>query len=693
MPEIVPQPLREELRIRKQTLHGEVCYVVKEPEAQAYFRFDEGQYGMLASFDGKTALARLVDVFNARSEEYEYDLDSARSLHTAARANKLLKRTRDEEQAALRERLRETRKQKFMQRQGSLLFMRFHVYDPDALFDRLAGPLAFFWRPAFVRLCMLFMLSALALTVIEGQRFAHDFLAVSAYVFGSLAGFLTAWPLILVVIALHEFAHGLTCKHFGGEVHDMGLLLMVLINPCMYCNINDAWLFENKRHKIFTVMAGIYFELLLGSVAVYVWYFTEVNTLAGMLAFVVITVCISATVLFNLNPLMKLDGYYLLADWLEMPNLRQNSLAWLSYSLKRVIFRLKEEPPLYPTPRESRLFLVYGALMVAYLGTVFGKIGQMGYGALSHALGVAGVLLFAFIACKLLGKMLGSWPATLGRACGALFWKGRRRRATQFGLLALFVALFVATPRMRVSAPCTVDSDVLVVHAPEAGFVAEAAFGPDRRLSGAPGSTLLALSSPDLALAAAQLAAKEAILDQERRLAGAEREGAALRRLNAREASLDAEAASLEKRQRALTIPAPPGSWTVDGPPRETLIGRFFPQGAPILTLASARTRMASVTLDQADLEDVAPGHAARVLLAGALHGPLEGVVERIAPVAQKQGAQQRFEVRVRLEQVQGRALPPLGLTGQALILGQPRPLWRHVWRHLKAIVRFDLWL
>ncbi|NJB66530.1 putative peptide zinc metalloprotease protein [Desulfobaculum xiamenense] len=692
MADIIPQPLRDDLKIRRQVLSNETWYVVKEPERQQYFRFDPGQYGMLELFDGHSSLSRLVSAFNAKSEEYEYDRDSAVALYNSAREYRLLRRTREEENAALVERLRETHKQRFLQRQGSLLFMRFHVYDPDALFDRIIDRIRFMWSPAVVHVCVGLMLLALVLVFVEHRRFASDFLEVSSYVFGSLTGLLTAWPLILVVIALHEFAHGLTCKNFGGEVHDMGFLLLVLINPCMYCNVNDAWLFENKRHKMYVVFAGVYFELLLGSLAVFVWFFTDVGALVGRLAFVVITVCISATVLFNLNPLMKLDGYYLLSDYMELPNLRQNSLSMLSWGLKRHLLRMPVDAPMEPSPRETRIFITYGAGMCLYLGTVFGKILSMGYG-FARSKGFVAVLIFYWLVFRLFSKLLGSWPGTLKALVVRSFWKGGRRRFTVGALAVLAVILAVWSPRMRVYAPCEVGAQMIVVHAPESGFVTSVAYGQDRLPRCAPGDVLLALSSPDLELERRQLEARREAQELERRMAGLSGQGGALRRLAAREMALVAEARLLDARTSALAVRLPQGRWIVDGPPPRSLFGRHYAKGETVLSLIPRESRVADVIIDQTDLSYVAVGQEVRVLLPSGPVGTIAGVVQSIAEVGQKDGVTRRFDVRVHVPLAADGPEPPPGIGGMAVIMGEPRPLWQHVLRPLKRMTRYDLWL
>src|SRR6185295_20063406 len=122
---------------------------------------------------------------------------------------------------------------------------------------------------------------------------------------------------MFAVISAHELAHGVTCKRFGGEVHEMGFLLIYL-QPALYCNVDDAWLFPERSKRLWVGFAGPYFELFLWSVAVLVWRVTAGDTWINALAVIVMAVS-GVKTLLNFNPLIKLDGYYLLSDFLDIP--------------------------------------------------------------------------------------------------------------------------------------------------------------------------------------------------------------------------------------------------------------------------------------------------------------------------------------------------------------------------------------
>jgi hypothetical protein len=193
-----------------------------------------------------------------------------------------------------------------------------------------------------------------------------------------------AIPLYIAVafltVGLHEFAHGLTCRHFGGEVHEIGFLLIYL-QPALYCNVSDAWLFPEKAKRLWVSFAGPYFELFLWAIAMLTWRVTEPGMFLNQVSLAVVGIS-GVKTLFNFNPLIKLDGYYMLSDFLEIPNLRRKSFRSLGALLRRLAglpFEIQGE-----TRRERTIYISYGlvaacgsfALMGSVLFTIFHYLGD-----------------------------------------------------------------------------------------------------------------------------------------------------------------------------------------------------------------------------------------------------------------------------------------------------------------------------
>src|SRR6185295_12679095 len=194
---------------------------------------------------------------------------------------------------------------------------------------------------------------------------------------------------MFAVISAHELAHGVTCKRFGGEVHEMGFLLIYL-QPALYCNVDDAWLFPEKSKRLWVGFAGPYFELFLWALGTWVWRLTNTDTVINFLAFIVM-ITSGVKTLFNFNPVIKLDGYYLLSDWLEIPNLRAKGFACLNGTVQK-LFGARVPRLQKMVPRERRILLAYGLVAgvgsLWLLGYAFVKAsGSFLHG--SHTLGLA----------------------------------------------------------------------------------------------------------------------------------------------------------------------------------------------------------------------------------------------------------------------------------------------------------------
>lgn len=163
---------------------------------------------------------------------------------------------------------------------------------------------------------------------------------------------------------LHEFGHGLSCKHFGGECHELGVMFLVL-TPCLYCNVSDSWMLPNKWHRAFIGAAGMYVECCIASVATFVWWFSEPGLLNNV-ALSTMFVCSVSTVVFNGNPLLRYDGYYILADLMEIPNLRQKATSILNRKLGEWCLGMEQpEDPFLPT-RNQFGFMFYSVAASIY---------------------------------------------------------------------------------------------------------------------------------------------------------------------------------------------------------------------------------------------------------------------------------------------------------------------------------------
>src|SRR5439155_2923382 len=220
------------------------------------------------------------------------------------------------------------------------------------------------WSPAFVGGSVALFAIYAAIVAVRWDEFLR-----AAVGFYTLNGFgvrdwVISWLLFVVIGGIHELGHGLTTKHFGGEVHEIGMMLFYF-SPAFFCNTNDAWTFERRAHRVWVSFAGPWIQLVLAALAAVVWALSEPTTVLHRVAFIAMLAGGISSVLANLNPLIPLDGYYALADWLEIPNLRRRAFVYWGPLLKRHLLGIEVAAP-EVTPRERRIFIAYGAGAAAY---------------------------------------------------------------------------------------------------------------------------------------------------------------------------------------------------------------------------------------------------------------------------------------------------------------------------------------
>ena len=459
--------LRSDLVISRQA--GAV--VLKDPATGRFFRFGEAEHFIMSQLDGTAPLAvvrrRAGEEFGSLPEPgmVEGFVESLKRLGLLEADDATLDRP-----VARRRRTR-----------GSPLYLRLSAFDPDRLLDRLVGKVGFCFTPAFLVFSAAVIVLGLGIAVAELGEITRDLERL-----WRVEMVLVAWLVIFAVSAAHEFAHSLTCKRFGGHVHEMGFLL-IYFHPAFYCNVSDAWLFAEKSKRLWVTIAGPYLEMFLWALAVITWRVTEPGTWPSAVALVVVAT--SAFKLFiNLNPLIKLDGYYLLSDALGIHNLRARAFGYLKRRLS-VLVASPGRTPEEPTPRERRVYLAYGLLAGGYSAWLLGWVALMVGGYLTERYQGAGAIVYAGLLGLAFQNPLQRWAARPGfrtwRERVNPRWApigGRARVVLLFALIlaALFLVPweltvsgeFAVAPRHNADVRAEVDGIIAEVYVDEGQRVA-----------------------------------------------------------------------------------------------------------------------------------------------------------------------------------------------------------------------------
>jgi putative peptide zinc metalloprotease protein len=320
---------RPDLEIHPHQYAHERFWVVKDPVALNYFHLRDEEHAILEMLDGRTSFDEIKRRFEEMFAPLRLSFDQLHAFLGRLYRTGLVVADAPDQGTPLLARFQKKRRRGYLQAATSLLAIRFPGIDPDPLLNWLYPSVRWLFSRWALICCGLLVAGAVLVTVVR-----YDELLARLPDFGA---FFNVRNMLLLALALavvkviHELGHALTCKHFGGECHELGLMLLVF-TPCLYCNVSDSWMLASKWKRISISLAGVVVEIVLAAICAYLWWFSEpglLNTLLLNMMFI----CTVNTLLFNGNPLLRYDGYYVLADLMEVPNLGQQSRSLVTHYL------------------------------------------------------------------------------------------------------------------------------------------------------------------------------------------------------------------------------------------------------------------------------------------------------------------------------------------------------------------------
>jgi putative peptide zinc metalloprotease protein len=492
---------RPDLVARRQHYLGRAYWVVKDPIGLSYFRFQEEEYAILGMLDGETSLDEIKERFEDEFPPQKITLEELQQFLGMLHRSGLVIADVPGQGRQLRKRRDEKKWKQFLAAATNILCIRFKGIDPERILRAIYPYFAWFFSRTALVLFGLLALSALLLVTVEFDVFRaklpefHQFFSIhNAFLLAMVLG---------ITKVFHEFGHGLCCTHCGGECHEMGVMVLVL-TPCLYCNVSDSWMLPSKWQRAAIGAAGIYVEVVLASICTFLWWFSQPGLFHNLCLNVMFISSIT-TIVFNANPLLRYDGYYVLSDLMEIPNLRQKATTILSRKLSE--WCLGMEPPEDPflPQRNQTFFALYSIAAAAYRWVVAFSICWFLYRLFdSYNVKVIGQLVVA-------ASMWGLFGMPLYKAIKFFYVPGRVEQVkkprfyTSLGVLTAVVlaVLFLPLPH---SVICTLEiqaRDAQPVYVGVAGQLVE--IDVKQRDQVAAGRQLGRLESIDLELEIAKL--------------------------------------------------------------------------------------------------------------------------------------------------------------------------------------------
>lgn len=366
--------IKDDLQVQTQTVEGVSYYVVKEPAGGKFIRLREPEYFLLNSLDGQHTSATLAEEF-VRTYNMQITADAIDKF--VEQLGRLGFLEGDDVTTAPASK--------------SVLFIKLKAFNPERLLAWLYPRTKWlFSAPAVVAQVMVTILGALVF-----------FANIAQFPFNlnrllSASGIVTIIASVFLLITFHEFAHALACVRYGGKVREMGFLLLYF-QPCFYCNLSDAYLFKRRRERIIVNLVGIFFQMVMWALFAILWRYTKDGYFLNQVFYLTAAVSF-ATLLFNLNPAIKLDGYYLLADYLQIPNLRKKAFTYIGGRIKSLVFGCQHEELIPPSPREAKIYRRYGTIAILYSVLLIGFVLYRGAELLIGAWQGTGFVLFLLAA-------------------------------------------------------------------------------------------------------------------------------------------------------------------------------------------------------------------------------------------------------------------------------------------------------
>jgi len=526
---------------------------------------------------------------------------------------------------------------------------------------------------------------------------APDMLLFYNFSHKSLYDLAEFWLLFLCLGFLHESAHGLTCKHFGGQVHSMGLMFLYLA-PCFFVDVTEGWVSASRLQRLATIIAGIWVEMTLCSLAMMVWLNTQPGQRLHDFSYEIILLTGVAVVVINLNPLIKLDGYYFLTESIGIPDLKERSTAFLSGWVQNKVLGLPVEVPIIPRKRLP-LFMVYAFLSGLYsyllLFAVIRLAYNMGYNWLEEfALIPAGALAFGLFRSRLRslrGVLSSMWEKNFRDK----FWLRPRWWAAGVLVVAL---LFLPLWRDREDAYFVVEAaHSAALHATVAGRVEEVLVAEGQQVRA--GQPMLRMTSMRASSLTSQANAQMTAARFQSFSAQVRRDsiGSAS---TAQDAALRAEEIA-RSTQSSLELTAPADGTVLTADPEE-LLHQNIATGQQLLQVAETGPRIARVFVPASALDRIVPGADLSLLPSGSftvMHSRLAPVDGDAVALPDGLLAHQDYKGIVlpsfycsRILLPTSQESLPLGSSGRAMIFGRRRSLFERGMLVVEDLIRAHVW-
>lgn len=361
---IAPLPIRmrPDLIVRGDHSGTRAAWVIKDPIRLQYFRFQSEEHELLRMLDGTHSLRDLQRHLEQLLAPAKISIERIEFFLSGLHADGLIVIDEPGQDRLLRERESRTKRSRLIRQWSNPLAVRFPGVDPGWLLNGFTSLFGFLFHPAALLVSLIPILSALVWVLAHWADVVQKPPSFEAFFLGR--NLIVLLVTLATVKIIHEFGHATACRRYGAECREIGLMLLVFM-PTLYCNVSDAWMIPARWKRIVVSLAGVYVELLLATIATFLWWNSNPGQFQ-MLCLNVMAVCSVSTLLINLNPLLRYDGYYALSDLSCSPNLWSRSREWWKSRLTKLCLGTDLSSPEFVSDRRS-----------FFLGSSVGSVGRV----------------------------------------------------------------------------------------------------------------------------------------------------------------------------------------------------------------------------------------------------------------------------------------------------------------------------
>jgi putative peptide zinc metalloprotease protein len=420
--------LRPSAQISRQYYRGERWYVVRDPAGNQFHRLSDSAYRFIGLLDGSRTIEQAWDICGGQLADDAPTQPEIIQILSHLYAANLIEADVTPDATVLLRRHKQQVKRKMQGRLMNVLFPRIPIWDPDVFLRR--------WMPV-VRPMISWMgaIIWLAVVLFAITRIAPhwDELQVAAKNAIDPKNWLWLWAVFVLIKLIHELGHAFSCRRFGGECHELGVMFLVFI-PTPYVDASAAWAFPSRWHRMFVGAGGMIVELFVASILAIIWVeIGNKTSLPAELCYNAMLIASVSTLVFNANPLLRYDGYYILSDFLEIPNLRQKSSEYSLGLIKRHLFGVKATQPLPPVGQRFWLFIysIASGIYRIFVGFVIVLVVMYKIPVLGTLMAIGGVITWALVPISKVAKYLFLEPEL------------HRKRTRAIAICGAFAALVV----------------------------------------------------------------------------------------------------------------------------------------------------------------------------------------------------------------------------------------------------------